>query len=98
MTNREIEEFWPFIARSVDRLVALLDGLSEKELNWQPLENANSLYALAVHTMGNVEENLLGVFHRDDVATRFDWYEVEYSRKLQANRGERHRHAGKNGE
>ena len=32
--------------------------------------------------------NQLGVFHRDNVATRFDWYELEYGRKLHARGGE----------
>ena len=32
--------------------------------------------------------NLLGVWHRDQVATRFDWYELEYGRKLHARGGE----------
>ena len=57
----EIELFWRFIVSSVDHLIASLDALTEAELNWRPLENANSLYILATHTMGNLAENLLGV-------------------------------------
>jgi len=57
----EIELFWRFIVSSVDHLIATLDALTEAELNWRPLENANSLSILATHTMGNLAENLLGV-------------------------------------
>jgi uncharacterized damage-inducible protein DinB len=57
--NREVELFWEYIIGSVERIIACLDGLGEGDLNWRPLENANSLYVLATHTMGNVEKNLL---------------------------------------
>ena len=57
----EVDTFWRFIVNSVEHILACLDGLPEEDLNWRPLENANSLYALATHTMGNVEENILGV-------------------------------------
>lgn len=59
--NREVEMFWSYIVGSVDRIMACLDGLVEDDLNWRPLENANSLYVLATHTLGNVEKNLLDV-------------------------------------
>jgi len=52
--------FWRYIASSLDRLVGCLDALSATQLNWRPpAPGANSLYALAVHTLGNAEENLL---------------------------------------
>jgi hypothetical protein len=35
--------------------------LNGQELNWRPLASANSLYVLAIHTLANTEENLLGV-------------------------------------
>jgi len=57
----EIAVFWGFIARSIDRILACLDGLSPDELNWRPIESANSLYVLANHIIGTTEENLLGV-------------------------------------
>jgi uncharacterized damage-inducible protein DinB len=59
LQNRELESYWRFISSSLDRLIACLEGLAEAELNWRPLSNANSLYALAVHTMANAEENIL---------------------------------------
>jgi hypothetical protein len=52
--------FWRFIASSLDRLVACLDGLSAEDVNWRPpAPEANSLAALAMHTLGNAEENIL---------------------------------------
>lgn len=51
--------FWRYIASSLDRLVGCLEGLSAEDLNWRPTApGANSLVALAVHTLGNAEENL----------------------------------------
>ncbi len=52
--------FWRYIASSLDRLVGCLDGLDAEALNWcPPAPGANSLYALATHTLGNAEENIL---------------------------------------
>jgi uncharacterized damage-inducible protein DinB len=71
--DKEIELLWGYIRRSVDRILSCLDGLEEDDLNWRPLENANSLYVLAVHMIANVEANILGVLcfqnivrHRDE--------------------------------
>ncbi len=51
--------FWRYIASSLDRLVAVIDGLDAADLAWRPpAAEANSLYALVVHTLGNAEENL----------------------------------------
>lgn len=52
--------FWRYIASSLDRLVACLDGFDAASLNWRPAAtDANSLYALTIHTLGNAEENIL---------------------------------------
>ena len=59
--KQETDLFWGFISRSVERIFACLDGLSEDDLNWRPLANANSLYVLANHILGTTEENILGV-------------------------------------
>jgi hypothetical protein len=61
LLDKEIELFWHYIRHSVDRILACLEGLDEADLNWKPLDNANSLYVLATHTMGNAEANILGV-------------------------------------
>ncbi len=60
LQNREIASFWRFITSAIDRLLACLDGLDQTELNWRPLPDANSLFVLAVHTLANTEENILG--------------------------------------
>ncbi|MDP9352216.1 MAG: hypothetical protein M3P51_11815 [Chloroflexota bacterium] len=57
----EIDTYRRHILGSLDRLVGCLSDLDERGLNWRPpAENANSLYALAVHTLANAEENILG--------------------------------------
>ena len=69
--NKEIEAFWAFIARSVDSIVSCLDGLDEEDLNWRPpTENANSLYVLPTHMMGNMEEVILGILCGQSVGNR----------------------------
>lgn len=58
----EIAEFWRFIASSLDRLVTIVETESLEVLNYRPsAPAANSIVALAEHTLGNAEENLLGV-------------------------------------
>jgi len=57
----ETGTFWHYIVGSVNRILVCLNDLSEEDLNWRPLENANSLYVLAIHTMGNIEVNILEV-------------------------------------
>lgn len=61
----EIEAAWTQIDSSLDHLVGLLSGLDEAQLNWRPPvsdgaeEHANSLYVLAAHTLGMIEEAML---------------------------------------
>jgi len=61
LPDKEIESLWRYTRRSVDRILSCLEGLEADDLNWRPLENANSLYVLAVHMIANVEANILGV-------------------------------------
>jgi uncharacterized damage-inducible protein DinB len=66
--NAEIAVFWRYIASSLDRLVACVAVLDETELSWRPsAEGANSLRVLAVHTLGNAEENLVGLLGAEGV-------------------------------
>ena len=58
---REVDIYWRRIKGTVDELVACLEGLDGVSLNWSPLDDANSLYVLATHTMGNVRHNFLNV-------------------------------------
>lgn len=56
----EVASLWRAIRETVDRLLATLDGLSGEQINWRPAApEANPLSILAIHTMGNVEENVL---------------------------------------
>jgi DinB superfamily len=49
-----------YILGSLDQLMACLAGMDASQLNWRPpAQNANSIYALAVHTLGNAEESIL---------------------------------------
>ncbi len=59
--HREVDIYWRRISDTVDELVACLEGLDSDSLNWSPLDDANSLYVLATHTMGNVRHNFLNV-------------------------------------
>jgi hypothetical protein len=93
LPDKEIESLWRFIRSSVDRLLLCLEGLDETDLNWRPLDNANSLYVLATHMIANVEANILGVLclqavnrHREEEfkargssiePVRQKWHEVQ---------------------
>ena len=60
-SDKEVEFFWRYIVRSVDGIIACLDDLNEEDLNWRPLDNANSLYVLPNHIMSNMEETILEI-------------------------------------
>ena len=60
-SSRETDLYWNKIRNTVDELVACLEGLYSDSLNWRPLDDANSLYVLATHTMGNVRHNFLSL-------------------------------------
>jgi hypothetical protein len=68
--DKEIELLWDYTQRSVERILACLDGLEGDDLNWCPLGNANSLYVLAVHVIANVEANLAGVLCSQNIVRR----------------------------
>jgi hypothetical protein len=55
LPDKEIESYWRYIRHSIDRIFLCLDRLDETDMNWRPLDNANSLYVLATHIIGNVE-------------------------------------------
>ena len=58
--RREIDSFQRYIFGTIDRPVNSLDGLGAAELNWRPpAPSSNSLCAIAMHVLGNTEENLL---------------------------------------
>ena len=79
MRDLEVATFWRYIAISIDRLVEILDGLGEGELNWcPPALETNSLLVLATHTIANTEENILAALCgeplRRERATEFQAY------------------------
>lgn len=54
--------FGTYLCQSIDRLLACLDGLDATASRWRPpAPEANSLHTLALHTLGNAEENVLEV-------------------------------------
>ena len=62
--------FWPYIARSIGRIIATLGDLEDAgvPLDWRPpAADANSVYALAVHALGTTEHRLLSVLCGIDV-------------------------------
>ena len=66
--NAEIAIFWRYIASSMDRLVGCVTGLDQIQLSWvPPSPGANSLGILAMHALGNAEENLLGILSSQKV-------------------------------
>jgi hypothetical protein len=67
LLDKETESLWGFIKSSVDRIISCLHGLEENDLNLRPLPNANSLYVLTIHTIGNIEANILGVLCHQNI-------------------------------
>ena len=60
MADSEGEVFRRYIVGTIDRLVASLEGLDARALNWRPpAPGTNSLYAMVTHVLGNAEENIL---------------------------------------
>jgi hypothetical protein len=60
--HTEADAFKRYISGSLARIVGCLDGLSESEIDWRPAAaGANSLRDLAVHSIANAEENVIGV-------------------------------------
>ena len=62
--------FWPYIARSIERIVAALSDLEDAgvPLDWRPpATSANSACAIAVHALGTTEHRLLTVLCGIDV-------------------------------
>lgn len=58
----EIDAYATSIVERLDRAAACLDGLTERQMNWRPpIGGANSVYALATHTLGNARAWVLGI-------------------------------------
>jgi hypothetical protein len=70
MSEREIDILWRHIIRSQEHLMSCLEGLSEEDINWRPLQNANSLYVLATHMMSNMNETILATLCNQPMSKR----------------------------
>ena len=58
----ELEGFLMAYQVSLSRLRACIEGLAPEQLNWRPpARDSNSIAVLAIHTMGNLRQNVLGV-------------------------------------
>lgn len=69
--STELETYRRELTLVLGRVCRLLDGLTASELNWRPpAPEANSLYVIATHVLGNAEAWVLGIIcgqhvHRD---------------------------------
>lgn len=62
MPDSEIQMYTGTLTRRVDWIIDSMDGLSPEEIEARPpVPESNSLLVLAVHTMSNVEENILEI-------------------------------------
>lgn len=60
--DAEIEVYSRQTLSLLERVCACLEGLSESQLNWRPgLDGANSVYAIAAHTLGCARAWVLGI-------------------------------------
>ena len=62
--SSEVQRFWPYIQRSVDRIVGAIESLDAAgiDIDWRPpTPHSNSAYVMAVHALGNLDEQLLGL-------------------------------------
>jgi uncharacterized damage-inducible protein DinB len=58
----EVEALIDSVLDRLERIVGLLDGLTDAQLNWRPnAAGANSAYVLAAHTLGNARAWMLGI-------------------------------------
>src|ERR1700675_3666601 len=60
--NSELEQYMKELRRLFDKLCQSIEGLSEQQLNWHPpAPDANSIYVIATHTLGNARAWILGI-------------------------------------
>lgn len=66
--NAELAAYDESIRMRLEAAVACLDGLTEAQINWRPtLDEGNSLYALAAHTLGNARAWVIGIACGEDM-------------------------------
>jgi len=58
----EIETYGKYIGKQIEEILAVLNGLSEEQLNRRPdLPGANSGFVIATHVFGNARAWILGI-------------------------------------
>ena len=60
--NAEIEIYLVVVEEGCGAVTRALEGLSLEEIRWKPAETANSLAAIAKHSLANAERNVLMTF------------------------------------
>ncbi|MEO9256174.1 MAG: hypothetical protein ABI305_11565, partial [Tepidiformaceae bacterium] len=66
----EIALYIRAVESSCAQVVACIDGLDLEAIHWRPLPSANSLAAIAKHTLANAERNVLATF----AGQPYDWH------------------------
>lgn len=62
IAHPEIAALWSFLNGTLNRFAAVANEAPDAELHWKPpAEETNSIAVLLVHTLGNVEENVLEI-------------------------------------
>jgi hypothetical protein len=60
--NPEIEAYSKYIGKEIEEILAVLNGLSEEQLNRRPdVPGANSGFVIATHVFGNARAWILGI-------------------------------------
>ena len=60
--NAQLSLYLTELQRQLDKLCEAIEGLSPEQLNWRPpVENSNSCFVIATHTLGNVRGWVLGI-------------------------------------
>lgn len=67
--SQEAATFWQYISGTLDRFMDVVAECSVEELNWRPpAPDTNSIYILAVHTLANARQNILGKVCGEDIS------------------------------
>lgn len=60
--STEVATIWSFLRGTMERMTGVAAELSIQELAWTPpAPETNSISVLLIHTMGNIEENILEI-------------------------------------
>ncbi|MBA4178950.1 MAG: hypothetical protein C0506_00010 [Anaerolinea sp.] len=62
MSKELADAFFTVVDESIGWILECTEGLDTARLNWRPVEDGNSLHAIANHTMANAERNILSSY------------------------------------